>query len=442
MSLQVTAHKTAALLSLSLLLFSCAKEPEVQVHVEPEIPYIEPETELRAVWVSVLAAGLRSREEIEELVTAVRKANLNTIVAQVRREGAAMYPSQIQPRHATIAKQPDFDPLATLLEVARDTSDGGQELKVYAWFNTFKLGEQKAYLKSDPSPIATTHPEWFTRDHEGDVQYELDPGVPAVQDHLIAVIEECIRNYNVDGINLDYIRYFGNDRGYNPWAMKRFYQQTGIEGRPGIEDETWSQFKRDQVTHFVRRCAATVWSIRPSASFTVNAVGWGKAPRKDFSDTQPYMEAMQDWAGWAEHGWVDAVLQMSYKREWEPDQKQQFRNWADFTQELQNRSDGRIVTLGMGGYFNPLEDTLNQYHEATARKLGTSLFVYDRPTQEASEGKGDKQGAHSRIWERLRTDIYPESMDPPEPSWRDHLSFIAGYLEDSAGKSLDRMEVS
>ena len=353
-----------------------------------------------------------------------------------------MYPSQIQPRHATIAKQPDFDPLATLLEVARDTSDGGQELKVYAWFNTFKLGEQKAYLKSDPSPIATTHPEWFTRDHEGDVQYELDPGVPAVQDHLIAVIEECIRNYNVDGINLDYIRYFGNDRGYNPWAMKRFYQQTGIEGRPGIEDETWSQFKRDQVTHFVRRCAATVWSIRPSASFTVNAVGWGKAPRKDFSDTQPYMEAMQDWAGWAEHGWVDAVLQMSYKREWEPDQKQQFRNWADFTQELQNRSDGRIVTLGMGGYFNPLEDTLNQYHEATARKLGTSLFVYDRPTQEASEGKGDKQGAHSRIWERLRTDIYPESMDPPEPSWRDHLSFIAGYLVDSTGKPLDRMEVS
>ncbi|NET40257.1 MAG: family 10 glycosylhydrolase [Cyanothece sp. SIO1E1] len=246
-----------------------------------------------------------SEQEMIELVTATRKANLNTIVAQVHREGAAMFKSSIQPRHKSLLKKPEFDPLEALLRIAKDTSQGGAPLKVHAWFNTFRLGEQKDYLESEPAPIAVSHPDWYTRDSEGKIQYELDPGVPAVHDHMISVIEECVRNYAVDGINLDYIRYFGNYRGYNPRALKRFYQQSGIEGRPGIEDEAWSQFKRDQVSHFVRRCAITVWTLRPEATFSVNAVGWGAAPRIDFSDTQPYFEAMQDWSGWVERGWVD-----------------------------------------------------------------------------------------------------------------------------------------
>ena len=442
MSLKATVRKTAALLCLSLLFGACSKAPETQIHVEPELPVAAPDAEIRAVWVSVLGPGLRSREEIEELVATVRKAHLNTIVAQVRREGAAMYRSKLQPRHASLSKQPDFDPLATLLEVARDTSPGETPLQVHAWFNIFRLGEQKPYLKSTPPPIAVTHADWFTRNHEGDQQYELDPGVPAVQDHLIAVIEECLRNYDVDGINLDYIRYFGNDRGYNPWALKRFYRQTGLEGRPGIKDEPWSQFKRDQVSHFVRRCAITVWTLRPDSLFSVNAVGWGSAPRKGFFDTQPYFEAMQDWSGWIEQGWVDAVLKMSYKREWEAEQKQHFRDWADYSQQLISKIDGRIVTMGMGGYFNPLEDTLTQYREASTRNLGTSLFVYDRPTQEATEGKGDEMAAQSKLWERLGSDIYSASMPAPEPDWRTHLSFIAGYVVDSSGQPVDGVEVS
>lgn len=443
MSFTAQTLRPTAFLLASLIFLSCSKkEPEVKVHIEPDIPVVEPTAEFRSVWVSVLGEGLKSRKEIEDLIAAARRANLNTIVAQVQREGATLFPSRIQPRHASVAKQPNFDPLATLLELARDTSDGGTPLKVHAWFNVFRLGEQKAYLKSDPPPIAVAHPDWYTRDHAGEIQHELDPGVPAVQDHLISVIQECLQNYDVDGINLDYIRYFGEDRGYNPWALKRFYQQSGIEGRPAIDSEPWSQFKRDQVTHFVRRCAITVWTMRPTTTFSVNSVSWGAAPRKDFSDTQPYYEAMQDWDDWVQTGWVDAVFQMSYKREWEPDQKQQYRNWADYTNDLISQADGRTVTMGIGGYFNPLEDALTQYREATHRNLSTSLFAYDRPTQEAAEGKGDKQGAESRIWDKLGREIYPERMEAPEPNWREHLSFIAGYLTDDSGKPLDGAKVA
>jgi hypothetical protein len=98
--------------------------------------------------------------------------------------------------------------------------------------------------------------------------------------------------------------------------------------------------------------------------------------------------------------------------------------------------------MGIGGYFNPLDDALNQYREATKRNLGTSLFAYDRPTKEAAEGKGDKQGPDSKIWDKLRTEIYPEPISAPTPDWREHLSMIAGYLVDDTGTPMDNVVIS
>ena len=408
----------------------------------PPVPLQDEDAEIRAVWVSVLAEGLKSPEEIKQLVETARFANLNTIVAQVHREGAAMFKSTIQPRHASVADRPDFDPLATLLKEARDTSGGKEALKVHAWFNSFKIGEQKDYLKSTPKPIVLTHPDWHTRNRAGEVQYELEPGVPAVQNHMIAVIEECLKYYDVDGVNLDFIRYFGNDRGYNPLALARFQKQTGITGRPEAEDLAWSDFRRDQVSNFVKRCAISVWTLRPQAIFSVDAVGWGAAPVKSFSETQPYTEALQDWSGWAEKGWVDLVLRMGYKREWEPDQKQQYRDWADYTIELIDRSEGRMLTTGIGGHFNPLADAIEQYRVAVKRGLGTSLFSYDRPTKEAADSDGSLRGHKSRIWQILGKVIYPEKVSSPTPSWRNNVAFIAGYLKDSSGNPVDGGELT
>ena len=50
---------------------------------------------------------------------------------------------------------------------------------------------------------------------------------------------------------------------------------------------------------------------------------------------------------------VDLVLRMGYKREWVEDQKQEYRDWADYTVELIERSEGRMLTSGIGGHFNP-----------------------------------------------------------------------------------------
>ncbi len=400
-------------------------------------PAVEPE--VRAIWVSVLGTGLKSPEEIKQMVDAVRRAHMNTIIAQVRRRGAVYFKSELEPRGIPIQDRPDFDPLAVLLQEAHDTSGGKARIDVHAWFNVFKMASQKDLLEAYPAPISVTHPDWFTRKANGEVQTDLEPGLPEVQGHVIAVIEECLKQYDVDGINLDFIRYFGKEIGYHRVALDRFRRLTGRTDVPVPDDEEWSDFRRDQVTAFVRRCAVSVWTHRPDAFFTVDAVGFGRPPLVQFSDTSPYRTVFQDWAGWVRQGYVDIVCRMGYKREHVAVQAEHFREWADFSRKLQDESSGRLVTIGIGGYFNPHEAVLTQYREALKRELGTSLFSYHRPIKETTETQ--QYGFASPLWDALGQEIYPETVEPPRPRWRTQCAVLAGFLKDSSGTVVDGGEV-
>ena len=88
----------------------------------------------------------------------------------------------------------------------------------------------------------------------------LDPGHPDAAAWVANAATSIVRNYNVDGINLDRIRYpDGNlgslvpSWGYNPTALARFRAETGRGDTPPNTDQQWTQWRRDQVTGIVRR---------------------------------------------------------------------------------------------------------------------------------------------------------------------------------------------
>jgi uncharacterized lipoprotein YddW (UPF0748 family) len=54
------------------------------------------EPEVRAIWVDSFNPGLRSPEEVDALIARVRRANINTIVAQVRRNAQSLYAISIE----------------------------------------------------------------------------------------------------------------------------------------------------------------------------------------------------------------------------------------------------------------------------------------------------------------------------------------------------------
>ncbi len=393
------------------------------------------DAEIRAVWASILSPCMNTEEEIHQLVSAVRKAHLNTIIIQVRRSGSVYFNSKLEPRAAAIQNRPEYDPLAILIKEAHDTSGGKVRLDVCAWFNVFPVGRQRELQNAKPAPLTVTHPEWFTRDRNGNVKTSLDPGIPEVHDHIISVIEECLAHYEVDGVNLDFIRYPEEDAGYNPIALKRYNRLTKSTCIPDPDDAAWNEFRRDQITHFVRRCGVSVWRLRPDAVFSIDAVGYGRPPLEEFADSAPYNQVHQNWAEWIKRAYVDVVCRMGYKREYVPVQAQHFRGWADFSKKLQDECPGRLVTIGIGGYFNSTTDTLTQYREAQKRGLGTSIFSYHRPTREASETQ--KFGAASPFWEILGNEIYTQILPPARPHWKKEYGLFAGFLKDSSGNPVD-----
>ncbi|MBX7246893.1 MAG: family 10 glycosylhydrolase [Candidatus Sumerlaeaceae bacterium] len=397
--------------------------------------------EVRAVWASTLAPCMNSPEEIRELVAATRRANLNTIIAQVRHRGITYYNSSIEPRAAAIRNKPDFDPLAELLKEAHDTSGGQQRLDVYAWFNVFALGKLDKLDIAATAPLYRNQADWRSRETTGSIADFMDAGLPEVQDYLISVVAECVGKYDVDGVNFDYIRYPEKEAGYHPRAIERFNKLSGrMGGQPESKDPAWAQFRRDQVTNFVRRAAVTVWQTRPNALVTMDAIGFGGPPQKGFSDSSPYKQVFQDWNGWLRGGWMDVICRMGYKSEALPKSAADFRGWADFSRKLQDACPGQYVTVGIGGYMNTLEGTLTQYLEAQKRKLGTSLFSYNRPLKTSEETK--LLGPKSPFWDELAGKVYTAQAPPVRPEWRKKFGVVAGFALDESGHPLDGVRIS
>jgi uncharacterized lipoprotein YddW (UPF0748 family) len=74
------------------------------------------------------------------------------------------------------------------------------------------------------------HYEWITHDSSGrkmnsgeQYGYFIDPGVPAVQDHVLNVLCDLVSGYpQLDGLHLDYIRYPSSGWGHHPISVQRY----------------------------------------------------------------------------------------------------------------------------------------------------------------------------------------------------------------------------
>ncbi|NIN67737.1 MAG: family 10 glycosylhydrolase, partial [Anaerolineae bacterium] len=100
-------------------------------------------------------------------------------------------------------------------------------------------------------------PEWLMKDDRRKTKFAkgrvyLDPGLPAVREYLVSIVEEIVNNYDVDGIHLDSVRYPGEQSGYNEDSVLRFNEENSTYGNPKPDDKKWGDWRRAQVTELVR----------------------------------------------------------------------------------------------------------------------------------------------------------------------------------------------
>lgn len=367
----------------------------------------------------VFAGGINSTY-IGSLVDRVRGANLNTIVFSVRSVADAGYISSYEP--LTQGVPAGFDPLGYVIARAHDTTDGKPRIQVHPLVLVYRV-----LVGGNPPPghVLALHPEWASENYAGEKvvseRMYLDPGVPEVQDYNLDVFTEIIRNYDIDGFNLDTIRYLQGDHGYNATALFYFRAFTGRTDRPAVDDPQWSDWRRLQVTSLVRRVHAAMLRYRPNALLSVDAICFDNA-HEQIEDNQFYHYVYQDWPQWLRTGAIDVAMGMAYKREDDPVQSQWFLDWQSF---MAGQSSGRASAALVGSYDNYADGTFIQVHklrQASADYIG--LF--------SDEGNNRGTVPRDLFYAALKSQVFPDPADPPTPSWkrlgRGHL---AGRVYDS-----------
>ncbi len=391
------------------------------------------EPEVRALWVDSFNLGLRSPAEIDALIQRTKSGNLNTIVAQVRRNAQSLYAISFEGWIENYVPPQGFDPLQYLIEKAH-----AEGIEVHAWVNIGAVFSGNPNVPTASFPCKTpcdpnhmfnqhgygspTEENWLTRAHpsflagttfsgwrQANGVWFMDLGHPAAAEHTIDVLTHLLRNYSVDGIHLDYIRYpempITSPRppgvglpfsiGYNPTSVKRFNATFGRpEGSlPDPWDASFSQWRRDQVTAFVRRLYLEMNYIRPEAKLSAALITFYRGPNtvepRTFQQTEAYYRVFQDWGGWMREGILDMSIPMVYKSQHLSSHVVQFREWIEFTKEAQYDRHG---VIGLGAYMNNLENTIVQIGEGRAPSLsgalskGFNFFSYNA-TNAAGGGK-------------------------------------------------------
>jgi uncharacterized lipoprotein YddW (UPF0748 family) len=399
--------------------------------------------EVRALWVDSFNPGLRSPAEVDGLVARAKAANLNTIVAQVRRNAQGLYALSPEGWIENYVPPAGFDPLRYLIDKSHP-----EGIEVHAWANigavfsghpsirtaAFPCGRpcdpnhlfNKHGLVATPPPGVppvpplppiATEDVWLTRAHPSFLAgttfngyrqspsgvWFLDLGHPAAAQHTLDVLLGILRDYDVDGIHLDYIRYpdmplvprppavgLAFSIGYNPTSLERF---NAAYDRPAGSvpvpwDASFSQWRRDQVTAFVRRLYLEMAFVKPQAKLSAALITFFRGPNtvepRTFQQTEPYYRVFQDWRGWMDEGILDLSMPMVYKSQHLASHLVQWREWIEFTK---NSQYGRQGVIGQAAYMNSLENTLVQIAEGRAPSatgastVGFNFFSYNATNQ-------------------------------------------------------------
>lgn len=359
-----------------------------------------PKPEFRGAWVTAWSEGFLTPEEADETVRMAKEANLNALFIQVRKVGDAYYKSNYETRAGNIKGPADYDPLAYIIEKAHANG-----IEVHAWINTFRVWTGSSQ-PTDPNHIAIKHPDWLTRTASGDKKGAdglfLDPGVQEVQDYTYNIFSDVARNYNVDGIHMDYVRYPSQEFGYAPGAVAKFNEETGRTGIPDNNDPAWQDWRRDQVTKLVKRISKGVTSIRPGVKVSVAAISWGDCSG-NFCDASPFVRVYQDWRRWLADGIVDACIPMNYKDDKSARNALWYRNWLDGFNRWQY---DRHIYGGLDFNRDP-ESVVRQLEACRKRDIKGMVGFSFNQTE-----------ARTKLVRMLKSSIYSEPAEIPVMPWK------------------------
>lgn len=238
----------------------------------------------KALW--VVRDKITGKSAIDDLMADATTRGIHDVVVQVRGRGDAYYESKLEPRSEALTEA-ELDPLAHLVRAGAAVG-----VRVHAWGNVFFVwSSPKGALPKSRKHLVHRKPGWLLRpggvkylDPVGGSDWEgiyTDPKNAEAREHTLAVFEDIVSRYRVEGFHYDYVRY----------------PQVTYAASP--EDHR-------AVTDLVREGAFRLRSAR--SGIVISAAVF---PDPDVAREK----VLQRWPEWAREGWVDLLCPMAYRKE-------------------------------------------------------------------------------------------------------------------------------
>ena len=306
-----------ALAAATVLLAACSSATTGPVRTTPPDTTPPPLVrEMRGVWVATVAnidwpsratlSAEQQRAELVDILDRASAAGFNAIVLQVRPASDALYASSLEPWASMLSGQqgldPGYDPLAFAVEQAH-----ARGLELHAWINPFRAGNSR-----DTLMLAPTHSFATRRDlvRVYGAQLWLDPGEPAVQDHVIAVVRDIVARYDIDGVHAD--DYFYPYQQFDALGVLIPFPDSGSFARSGstLARDDW---RRENVNRFVERMYREAHEVKPGIKVGISPFGiWRPGNPPGVNGLDAYATIYADSRKWLQEGWLDYFAPQLY----------------------------------------------------------------------------------------------------------------------------------
>ncbi len=355
-----------------------------------------PKHELRGVWISSAGGDwptstnpAEQRRSLIEIFDRLQKAKFNAVFFQVRPRGNTFYPSAVEPwatqLTGILGNDPGYDPLQFAITEARKRG-----LELHAWFNVSKVwGSEKLPVNS--RHVTRAHRDWVVRFEN---EWWMDMGIPEARTYTVDLVKELVRNYDIDGIHFDYIRYpsqtFDDWRSFTEWG-------------DGMEQADW---RRNNITEFVRDVYAFIQSEKPWVKVGSAPLGIYEPINGAQSSFNGFSGVYQDSRRWLRekiHDYLAPQVYWTIGEQKSPNDPDFSALSADWIREQY----GRHVYVGLGAYRPAIREELTEQVLVTRvqRASGHAFFRYENIIPDLS---------------RL-TELYSSPAFVPPMPWKDSI---------------------
>ncbi|RAK09419.1 uncharacterized lipoprotein YddW (UPF0748 family) [Halanaerobium saccharolyticum] len=262
--------------------------------------------QMRGFWLdSGTYAKMGGRAGVQNFLDRAAASEFNVIFPETFYKGLSIIPD-----NNLFTQDPRFsswegDPLEILVEEAKK-----RNMEVHPWVWVFNEN-----TSGKPGRILTENPDWANKNRKGEiVSYHnsswLSPARNDVKNFLQRRYIYLVQNYDLDGINLDYIRFpeeYRGSFGYDQATVDKFKEEYNLdpfEIESGSSNfALWNKYRENLITEMVKETSEKLKEIDPELLISADVIPGREEAR---------FRALQNWSLWLENGYLDFVLPMTY----------------------------------------------------------------------------------------------------------------------------------